>query len=124
MLESKTTPFQYFECRPCIQNTETGNTISYTDENRFNEVADRRRNDGESIVTFWTIFGVQANGEAVALVDDVEGKDSAFDTLAALLAPFRAVLAILDDGERKYRIKEAADLLRTLIDSCSTPDRI
>lgn len=122
--------FQYYEVRPVIEEADR-ECISFTDEGDFQAEAARRRAAGEDIQTFWTIYGIDAEGLSLA-VCDMSKKEDAQGALHAMLAPMAAARDLLDAGSRGHtgteelrrRIEKASALLEDFINQCSNEERI
>jgi hypothetical protein len=137
--------FQYFEIRPCVEHD--GETYSFTGARTFiatigdevhtpegavaeamDFIADQ---DGEAGEVFWTLYGRDEAGLAVA-IGDFATWAAADEVMNAILAPMAEARDQLNAGQsltRNHaglvnRIDAASATLEDFINQCSNSDRI
>lgn len=130
--------FEYLEIRPCVEHD--GETRSFTgtpefvatigDEVDTPEAAEaeaeafRLAQNGEASAVFWTLYGRDEAGLAVA-IGDFSTWAAADEVMNAILAPMAAARdAIRDGDDGRSDAERAADNLDDFINQCSNSDRI
>ncbi|NEI71010.1 hypothetical protein GR212_15635 [Rhizobium lusitanum] len=135
---TKPMSFKYFEVRPCIETftrladqTEDGSADSYRTEEDYEAALAQVEAAGNRFKTFWTLYGIDAEGLAFAIGDFTTKKD-AHEIMNAILAPIAAARDALDAGSRFTahesdllgRITTASDMLEDFINQSSNSERI
>ncbi|MER8406977.1 hypothetical protein NKH16_19975 [Mesorhizobium sp. M1307] len=129
--------FQYFEIRPCV---DFGDHIeSYLGEPEFiatigdkactpegaeREAEQRRAAAGITKPVFWTIYGRDEEGLAMAVGDFTTFAD-ADEIMNAILAPMAEARDLIRDGDDgRTDAETAANNLDDFVNQCSNSDRI
>jgi hypothetical protein len=136
--------FQYFEIRPCVNfgdhidsymgEREYVATIGdevYTPEGAEREAEAARAAAGITAPVFWTIYGRDEEGLAMA-VGDFATYTGAEEIMNAILAPMAAVRDVLyaecdrfqHNGTAHGTVRRAACDLDDFINQCSNSDRL
>lgn len=143
--------FEYFEIRPCIEESITGPdgksaayVGSYADEGSFEEDVAAKIAIGSNFNTFWTLYGrynAPSPGGAsqflTMAIGDFETKADAHQIMNAILAPMAAARDAIRNADHEFDIEdkdEAVQLLESMskvadglddfINQCSNAERI
>lgn len=130
--------FQYFEIRPCVE--KDGDTHSFLGEPEFHhsiggqvctpagalaEAEAFRQQHGVESPVFWTIYGRDEEGLAMA-VGDFNTFEAALEIMNAILAPMAAARDKIWEAAEGYSadVYRVADDLDDVINQCSNRERL